>query len=119
MSTKKDSSAASWPGAKRWSAPDRQVVVGIKPTDKARRLRSGAHIIRIRAEHQRRATTKGYVTSVCFSSDNHDQWLGLGLVTNAGASRASARSSHAHDPLRRADGLTTTSNCAIPSSTIG
>ena len=59
-------------------APDRQVVVGIKPTDKTRRLRSGAHVIP-KGQTPGPDNDQGYVTSVCFSP-MLDQWIGLGLV---------------------------------------
>ena len=45
MSTKKDFIGRVMAGREALVAPDRQVVVGIKPVDRARRLRSGAHII--------------------------------------------------------------------------
>ena len=53
-------------------------MVGIKPTDKTRRLRSGAHIIP-KGKTPGPDTDQGYVTSVCFSP-TLDQWIGLGLV---------------------------------------
>ena len=40
------SSAGDGRPRRRWSAPDRPVVVGFRPVDKARRLRAGAHFIR-------------------------------------------------------------------------
>ncbi len=80
-------------------APDRQVVVGIKPTDKTRRLRSGAHIIPKGAKPSP-DTDQGYVTSVCFSPVL-DQWIGLGLVER-GRERIGEIVA-AHDPLRGED----------------
>ncbi|KRA00093.1 sarcosine oxidase subunit alpha [Mesorhizobium sp. Root157] len=78
------------------TAPDRQVVVGIRPLDKARRLRSGAHIIP-KGGIPGPETDQGYVTSVCFSP-TQNQWLGLGLVSH-GAERH-GEIVKAHDPLR-------------------
>jgi sarcosine oxidase subunit alpha len=78
------------------TAPDRQVVVGIRPVDKARRLRSGAHIVP-KGAIPGPDTDQGYVTSVCFSP-TQNQWLGLGLVSR-GAERH-GEIVKAHDPLR-------------------
>jgi sarcosine oxidase subunit alpha len=96
MSTKKDFIGRAMAGREALVAPDRQVVVGIKPVDRTRRLRSGAHIIPKDAIPSPE-TDQGYVTSVCFSPVL-DQWIGLGLV-------ARGRERHgeivvAHDPLR-------------------
>ncbi|TGS88739.1 sarcosine oxidase subunit alpha, partial [bacterium M00.F.Ca.ET.177.01.1.1] len=63
MSTKKDFIGRVMAGREALVAPDRQVVVGIKPTDKARRLRSGAHIIP-KGETPGPGNDQGYVTSV-------------------------------------------------------
>jgi sarcosine oxidase subunit alpha len=96
MSTKKDYIGRSMAGREALVAPDRQVVVGIKPVDKTRRLRSGAHIIPKDAIPSPE-TDQGYVTSVCFSP-MLDQWIGLALV-----SRGRERHGEivvAHDPLR-------------------
>ncbi len=99
MSTKKDFIGRVMAGREALVAPDRMVVVGIKPVDKARRLRSGAHVI-AKGQHPGPETDGGYVTSVCFSPVL-DQWIGLGLVTRG-------RERHgeialAHDPLRGED----------------
>jgi heterotetrameric sarcosine oxidase alpha subunit len=99
MSTKKDFIGRVMAGREALVAPDRQVVVGIRPTDKARRLRSGAHIIR-KDERPAPETDAGYVTSVCYSP-TFDRWLGLGLVTN-GRERF-GEIAMAHDPLRGED----------------
>ena len=68
MSTKKDFIGRVMAGREALVAPDRMVVVGIRPVDKTRRLRSGAHIIR-KGETPAPETDGGYVTSVCFSPD--------------------------------------------------
>ncbi|PBB35198.1 sarcosine oxidase subunit alpha [Mesorhizobium sp. WSM3882] len=96
MSTKKDFIGRVMAGREALVAPNRQVVVGIKPTDKARRLRSGAHIVP-KGETPGPDNDQGYITSVCFSPVL-DQWIGLGLVE-----RGRARIGEivrAHDPLR-------------------
>ncbi|TJW59476.1 MAG: sarcosine oxidase subunit alpha [Mesorhizobium sp.] len=99
MSTKKDFIGRVMAGREALTAPNRQVVVGIKPTDKARRLRSGAHIIP-KGETPGPENDQGYVTSVCFSPVL-DQWIGLGLVER-GRERI-GEMVRAHDPLRSED----------------
>ncbi|TGS18223.1 sarcosine oxidase subunit alpha [Mesorhizobium sp. M2E.F.Ca.ET.209.01.1.1] len=99
MSTKKDFIGRVMAGREALTAPNRQVVVGIKPTDKARRLRSGAHIIP-KGETPGPDNDQGYVTSVCFSPVL-DQWIGLGLVER-GRERI-GEIVRAHDPLRSED----------------
>ncbi|RWI18194.1 MAG: sarcosine oxidase subunit alpha [Mesorhizobium sp.] len=96
MSTKKDFIGRVMAGREALVAPNRQVVVGIKPTDKARRLRSGAHIVP-KSETPGPDNDQGYVTSVCFSPVL-DQWIGLGLVER-GRERI-GEIVRAHDPLR-------------------
>ncbi|TPI45448.1 sarcosine oxidase subunit alpha [Mesorhizobium sp. B2-9-1] len=99
MSTKKDFIGRVMAGREALVAPNRQVVVGIKPTDKTRRLRSGAHIIP-KGETPGPDNDQGYVTSVCFSPVL-DQWIGLGLVER-GRERI-GEIVRAHDPLRGED----------------
>ncbi|CDX33537.1 Sarcosine oxidase subunit alpha [Mesorhizobium sp. SOD10] len=99
MSTKKDFIGRVMAAREALVAPNRQVVVGIKPTDKARRLRSGAHIIP-KGETPGPENDQGYVTSVCFSPVL-DQWIGLGLVER-GRERI-GEIVRAHDPLRGED----------------
>ncbi|WP_189605750.1 sarcosine oxidase subunit alpha [Mesorhizobium sp. M4B.F.Ca.ET.017.02.2.1] len=96
MSTKKDFIGRVMAGREALVAPDRLVVVGIKPTDKARRLRSGAHVIP-KGQIPGPGNDQGYVTSVCFSP-TLDQWIGLGLVER-GRERI-GDIVRAHDPLR-------------------
>ncbi|MBL8582224.1 MAG: sarcosine oxidase subunit alpha family protein [Rhizobiaceae bacterium] len=96
MSTKKDYIGRAMAGREALVAPDRQVVVGVKPVDKGRRLRSGAHLLPKDASPSPQ-TDQGYVTSVCYSP-MLEQWIGLGLV-------ARGRERHgeivtAYDPLR-------------------
>ncbi|MER9666715.1 sarcosine oxidase subunit alpha [Mesorhizobium sp. M0203] len=99
MSTKKDFIGRVMAGREALIAPDRQVVVGIKPVDKTRRLRSGAHIIP-KGETPGPDNDQGYVTSVCFSP-TLDQWIGLALVER-GRERI-GEIVHAQDPLRGED----------------
>jgi len=99
MSKKKDFVGRVMAGREALLASDRQVVVGIKPLDKARRLRSGAHIIP-RGAAVGPETDQGYVTSVC-CSPVVGQWVGLGLVER-GRERV-GEIVRAHDPLRNED----------------
>ncbi|MHA6687203.1 sarcosine oxidase subunit alpha family protein [Mesorhizobium sp. A556] len=80
-------------------AMNRQVVVGLKPVDTTRRLRSGAHIIP-KGAPVGPDTDQGYVTSVCHSP-MLNQWIGLGLVEH-GRERI-GEVVRAHDPLRGED----------------
>jgi len=99
MSTKKDFIGRVMAGREALVAPGRQVVVGVKPTDRARRLRSGAHIIP-KGQTPGPGNDQGYVTSVCFSP-TADQWIGLALVER-GRERI-GEIVHAHDPIRGED----------------
>ncbi|TIT83002.1 MAG: sarcosine oxidase subunit alpha, partial [Mesorhizobium sp.] len=99
MSKKKDFIGRVMAGREALVAPNRQVIVGVKPTDKARRLRSGAHVVP-RGEIPGPKTDQGYVTSVCFSPVL-DQWIGLGLVER-GRERI-GEIVRIHDPLRSED----------------
>ncbi|HEY4192453.1 MAG TPA: glycine cleavage T C-terminal barrel domain-containing protein, partial [Mesorhizobium sp.] len=98
-SKKKDFIGRVMAGREALVAPDRQVVVGLKPLDKARRLRSGAHIIP-KGAAVGPDTDQGYVTSVCHSPVL-SQWIGLGLVER-GRERI-GETVRAHDPLRGED----------------
>ncbi|MGB3386517.1 MAG: glycine cleavage T C-terminal barrel domain-containing protein, partial [Pseudaminobacter sp.] len=99
MSKKKDFVGRVMASREGLVAPDRQVVVGIKPVDKSRRLRSGAHIIP-KGAVAGPDTDQGYVTSVCHSPIL-GQWLGLGLVER-GRERF-GEIVRAYDPLRGED----------------
>ncbi|MGB3537406.1 MAG: sarcosine oxidase subunit alpha [Mesorhizobium sp.] len=98
-SKKKDFIGRVMAGREALVAPDRQVVVGIRPVDKGRRLRSGAHIIP-KGAPVGPDTDQGYVTSVCHSP-MLGQWIGLGLVER-GRQRI-GEIVRAHDPLRGED----------------
>ncbi|MBA3449465.1 MAG: sarcosine oxidase subunit alpha family protein [Pseudaminobacter sp.] len=99
MSKKKDFIGRVMAGREALIAPDRQVVVGLKPVDKTRRLRSGAHIIP-KGAAVGPDTDQGYVTSVCHSPIL-GHWIGLGLVER-GRERV-GEIVRAHDPLRGED----------------
>jgi sarcosine oxidase subunit alpha len=99
MSKKKDYIGRLMAGRQALVAPDRQVLVGLKPADPSRRLRSGTHIVP-KGAIPGPATDHGYVTSACFSPVL-GQWIGLGLVAR-GRERI-GELVRAHDPLRSDD----------------
>jgi sarcosine oxidase subunit alpha len=99
MSTKKDFIGRALSARGALNDPERQVVVGVKPIDRARRLRSGALVIPKGASPSPKSD-QGYVTSACFSP-MFDQWIGLGLVAR-GRERV-GEIVRAHDPLRGED----------------
>lgn len=99
MSKKKDFIGRIMAGREALTAPDRQVVVGIRPVDQGRRLRSGARIVP-KGERPGPETDHGYTASVCFSPTlNH--WLGLAFVQR-GRERF-GEIVRIHDPLRGED----------------
>ena len=78
MSKRKEFVGRVMAGREALVAPDRQVVVGVKPVDKVQRLRSGAHVIP-KGAVVGPETDQGYVTSVCYSPVV-GQWIGLALI---------------------------------------
>jgi sarcosine oxidase subunit alpha len=87
-------------------APDRMTLVGVKPVDRAQRLRAGAHLVP-RRDAVDAAHDEGVVTSVAFSP-SLDHWIGLGLLAR-GPQRHGERV-WAADPVR--DGLVEVEVCA-------
>jgi sarcosine oxidase subunit alpha len=79
--------------------PRRPTLVGLRPVDRAARLRAGAHILPVAApndiEHD-----QGWVTSVAFSP-SLGHWIALAMVAN-GPARHGERV-RAHDPVRNGD----------------
>jgi sarcosine oxidase subunit alpha len=99
MSKKKDFIGRVMAGREALTAPNRQVVVGVKPVDPVRRLRAGAHVVP-KGVIPGPETDQGYVTSVCFSP-MLEQWIGLALVER-GRERF-GEIVRIHDPLRSED----------------
>ena len=99
LSTKKDFVGRVLAQREALIAPGRQVVVGVKPVDRSRRLRSGAHIIPL-GKVPGQDCDQGYVTSVCYSP-MLEHWLGLALVER-GRERL-AEIVRGYDPLRGED----------------
>jgi methylglutamate dehydrogenase subunit C len=96
MSKKKDYIGRVMAGRKALIAPDREVIVGVRPLDPMRRLRAGAHVIPNGAVPGP-GTDHGHITSACFSPVT-GQWIGLGLV--ARGRKRFGEVVCAHDPLR-------------------
>ncbi|CDX11474.1 Sarcosine oxidase subunit alpha [Mesorhizobium plurifarium] len=99
MSKKKDYIGRVMAGREALTAPDRQVVVGLKPLERTKRLRSGAHIVP-KGAVPGPETDEGYVTSACFSPVL-GQWIGLGLVARGRDRQGEVV--RAYDPLRGDD----------------
>jgi len=58
----------------------RPSLVGLRPVDRSRRLRSGAHLVARQAKAVA-INDEGYVTSVAYSPSN-GHWVGLGFLAN-------------------------------------
>ena len=83
VSRKKDCIGKTMAGRPGLVASGRPVLVGLKPVDRAARLRGGAHLVREAAEAVA-ANDEGYVTSVAYSPVL-GQWIGLGLLKDGAA----------------------------------
>jgi sarcosine oxidase subunit alpha len=101
MSTKKDYIGRAMAQREALLAPDRPALVGMKPVNRAERLRAGAHLIAPAAEPVA-SNDQGHVTSVAFSP-TLGHWIGLGLLTG-GALRHGERV-RSYDPVRGGDVL--------------
>ncbi|MBV8913587.1 MAG: sarcosine oxidase subunit alpha, partial [Acetobacteraceae bacterium] len=99
MSSKKDFIGRAMTQRAALQAPDRPGLVGLRPVDKASRLRAGAHLLPLgapaRIEHD-----QGWMTSVAHSP-NLDSWIGLGLL--AGGLVRIGEWVRAYDPVRNGD----------------
>ena len=62
---------------------NRQCVVGIRPIDKADKIRSGSHLLTM-GDKPSMANDQGYITSVAWSP-MFDMWIGLALLANGGS----------------------------------
>ncbi|MGE3871563.1 MAG: sarcosine oxidase subunit alpha family protein [Parvibaculaceae bacterium] len=80
MSTKKDFIGRMMAGREGLVAKDRGQVVGIRPVDKADRIRAGSHLLK-KDDAPSLAASQGYITSVSYSP-TLGYWLGLALCTN-------------------------------------
>ena len=99
LSTKKEYIGRSMAQREALLGVDRPTLVGLKPVDRAERLRAGAHLIPEGAE-PKPENDQGYLTSVAFSP-TLEHWIGLGLLAR-GPSRHGERV-RAYDPVRSGD----------------
>jgi methylglutamate dehydrogenase subunit C len=106
VSTRKDFIGRVMAGRPALTAPDRMTLVGVKPADRAQRLRAGAHLVP-RRDAADAAHDEGVVTSVAFSP-SLDHWIGLGLL--ALGPRRHGERVWAADPVR--DGMVEVEVCA-------
>ncbi|WP_119388015.1 sarcosine oxidase subunit alpha family protein [Taklimakanibacter lacteus] len=80
MSTKKDYIGRMMAGREGMVAKDREAVVGIRPVDRADRIRAGSHLLK-KNDRPSLANGQGYITSVAYSP-TLGTWLGLALLKN-------------------------------------
>ena len=99
MSTKKDYIGRIMAGRPALIAGDRWQLVGLRPVDRAARLRSGAHLIPS-GKPSDAANDQGYITSATFSP-MLDHYIALALL-NGGAKRHGEKI-RAADPLRSSE----------------
>jgi methylglutamate dehydrogenase subunit C len=99
LSKRKDFIGRVMAGRPALRDPERPRLVGLRPVDRQRRLRSGAHFIGVGraavAEHD-----EGYMTSVAYSPEL-GHWIGLGLLRR-GPERVGEHV-RAVDPVRDGD----------------
>jgi heterotetrameric sarcosine oxidase alpha subunit len=99
MSTKKDYIGRIMAARPALLDPDRPTLVGLRPVDRADRLRAGAHLFATGATPVPE-TDEGYVTSTAFSP-SLGHWIGLGLLAR-GPERI-GELIRIYDPLRSED----------------
>ena len=80
MSTKKDYIGRMMAAREGLIDKSRQCVVGIRPVDKADRIRAGSHLLN-KNDPPSMANDQGYISSVAWSP-MLDQWVGLALLAN-------------------------------------
>ncbi len=80
MSTKKDYVGRMMATREGLVAENRQSVVGIRPVNKADRIRAGSHLLK-QGDALSMAADQGYISSVAFSP-MLGYWLGLALLAN-------------------------------------
>jgi methylglutamate dehydrogenase subunit C len=99
LSAKKDFIGRVLAGRPALTAPDRTVLVGVKPVEPSKRLHAGAHFLSAGASATLE-NDQGFISSAAFSP-TLGHWIALGFLTN-GVSRHGERI-RAHDPLRGTD----------------
>jgi methylglutamate dehydrogenase subunit C len=101
LSTKKDFIGRFMAARPALTNPERPTLVGLRPLDRADRLRAGAHLLPRDAEANAK-NDKGYVTSIAFSP-SLGHWLGLGLLSRGPDRHGEIL--RAYDPVRDGDVL--------------
>jgi sarcosine oxidase subunit alpha len=99
MSTKKDYIGRVMAARPALVDPGRPSLIGLRPVDRAHRLRGGAHLLPTGATPGPE-TDEGYVTSTAFSP-SLGHWIGLGLLAR-GPERIGEQI-RVYDPLRSED----------------
>ena len=99
MSQKKDYVGRVLANRSALTDPERPSLVGLRPVDRFKRLRAGAHVLPLSSEN-RADNDLGYITSVAFSPAMNS-WIGLGLVSG-GPGRTGERL-RSYDPVRNGD----------------
>ncbi|MBV9735874.1 MAG: sarcosine oxidase subunit alpha family protein [Acidisphaera sp.] len=101
LSKKKDFIGRAMAARPGLTDPNRPTLVGLRPLDRAARLRAGAHFLP-RDAAATAANDQGHMTSVAFSP-TLGHWIGLGLLAR-GPQRL-GEVVRAHDPVRDGDVL--------------
>jgi sarcosine oxidase subunit alpha len=99
MSTKKDFVGRALARRPALVDPQRPTLVGLRPVDRAARLRAGAHLLPLDAE-KTIEHDQGWVTSVAFSP-SLGHWIGLAMLANGPARHGDQV--RAYDPVRDGD----------------
>jgi sarcosine oxidase subunit alpha len=99
LSVKKDFIGRFMAARPALTDPARPALVGLRPLDRAERIRAGAHLIPKDAEPVAH-NDQGYVTSIAYSP-SLGHWLGLGLL--ARGPERHGEIVRAYDPLRGGD----------------
>jgi sarcosine oxidase subunit alpha len=99
LSKKKDFIGRVLAGRAGLTAPERPVLVGVRPVNRGTRLYAGAHFLDLGAAATL-ANDQGFLSSVAFSP-SLGHWIGLGFLSR-GTARLGERI-RAHDPVRSGD----------------
>jgi sarcosine oxidase subunit alpha len=99
LSTKKDFVGRALARRPALMEPQRPTLVGLRPVNRAARLRAGAHLLPVGAVAEI-ANDEGWVTSVAFSP-SLGHWIGLAMLANGPARHGEIV--RAYDPVRNGD----------------
>jgi sarcosine oxidase subunit alpha len=99
LSTKKDFIGRALARRPALMDAQRPTLVGLRPINRAARLRAGAHLLPVGASAEI-ANDQGWVTSVAFSP-SLGHWIGLAMLANGPARHGEIV--RAYDPVRNGD----------------